>query len=154
MLSQLLKVVEKVYLLIFDMKLYLQKTFQGLKPCYDSDQELFKKIPFDVPLEFEVKVARNIKFHKKLFALLNLTYQNQEEFKSFEVFRQAVIIGAGFFDVKQRLHGEEVIEAKSISFAKMDNTEFELLYNAVLDTIIDYFKFPRKGLEEEIAKFY
>ena len=136
------------------MKLYLMRTMQGLKPCYDSDQELFKKIPWDTPLEFEVKIARNLKFHKKLFSALNLAYHNQEEFKSFEVFREAVIIGAGFFERKQRLGGEEVIEAKSISFAKMDNETFENLYTSVLDTIIDYFKFPRKGFEEEMAKFY
>lgn len=136
------------------MKLYLQKTMSGLKPLYDSDSDMYKKIPFDTPLEFNVKVPRNLQFHKKYFAALNLAFQNQEEFKSFEIFREAVQIGAGFYDKIQRLHGEEVIQARSISFAKMSQEEFDNLYFAVLDTIIDYFKFPRNGFEEEIAKFY
>lgn len=136
------------------MKLYLQKTMGGLKPLYDSDLELYKKIPFDTPLEFEMKVPRGLKFHKKYFAAINLAFQNQEEFKSFEIFRESVQIGAGFYDKIQRLHGEEVIQARSISFAKMSQEEFDSLYVAVLDTIIDYFKFPRDGFEEEIAKFY
>jgi hypothetical protein len=126
----------------------------GLKPMYDSDLELYKKIPFDVSLEFEVKVPRNLPLLKKYFAMLKLAFENQEEFKSFEVFREAVQIGAGFFDRVQRLHGEEIIVSKSISFAKMSQEEFGRLYVAVLDTIIDYFKFPRNGFEEEIAKFY
>lgn len=126
----------------------------GLKPCYETDAEAYKKIPFDTPMEFEVKIARNLKFHKKYFAMLNLAYENQEEFKSFETFRQAVQIGAGYYDRVQRLHGEEVIVPRSISFSKMDNEEFEKLYTAVLATIIEYFNFPKKGFEEEIAKFY
>lgn len=126
----------------------------GLKPIYDTDLELFKKIPFDVPMEFEVKIGRNVKFHKKYFAMLNLAFENQEEFRSFEVFRQAVQIGAGYFDRIQRLHGEEVILAKSISFSKMDNEEFEKLYVSVLDIIIEYFKFPKKGFIDEMSKFY
>jgi hypothetical protein len=126
----------------------------GLKPIYDTDLELFKKIPFDVPMEFEVKIGRNVKFHKKYFAMLNLAFENQEEFKSFEVFRQAVQIGAGYFDRAQRMHGEEVILAKSISFSKMDNEEFEKLYTSVLDTIIEYFNFPKKGFIDEMSKFY
>lgn len=136
------------------MKLYLQKTISGLKPLYDSDLDLYKKIPFDVPFEFEVRIGRNIKFHKKFFAMLNLSFQNQEEFKSFEIFRQAVIIGAGFYEQIQRMHGEIMIIPKSISFAKMDEDEFQLLYSSVLDTIIEYFNFPKKEIEEEIAKFY
>ncbi len=136
------------------MKLFLQRTISGLKPLYDSDFELYKKIPFDVPFEFEVKIGRNIKFHKKFFAMLNLAFQNQEEFKSFEIFRQAVIIGAGFYDRIQRLHGEEIIVPKSISFSKMDEEEFERLYTSVLDTIIDYFNFPKAEIVDEIAKFY
>ncbi len=134
------------------MKLYLQKTMGGLKPLYDSDLELYKKIPFDVSLEFEVKLARNAQFHRKYFAMLGIAFENQEQFKSFEMFRKAVQIEAGFFDRVQRLHGEEQIESKSISFSKMDQVQFDSLYVAVIDTIIDYFKFPRKGFEEEIDK--
>lgn len=136
------------------MKLYLQKTMGGLKPMYDSDLDKYKKIPFDIPLEFDVKLARNAKFHNKYFAMLGMAFENQEEFKSFESFREAVQIGAGFIVRKQRLHGEEQIDSKSISFANMDQEEFDRLYVAVLDTIIDYFKFPKNGFKEELAKFY
>jgi len=136
------------------MKIALVRTLGGLKPAFDSDNDMLKKIPLDTILEYEVRVGRNIQFHKKFFALLNLTFSNQEEFTNFNVFRDAVVIGAGFYEEVQRLGGEMTIEAKSISFSKMDEMEFQELYGKVLDTIIEYFKFPRQGIEEEIAKFY
>jgi hypothetical protein len=86
--------------------------------------------------------------------MLNLAFENQEEFKNFQIFREAVIIGAGFFEKVQRLHGEEIIVAKSISFAQMDNEQFEQLYTACIDTIIDYFNFTKKDFESELAMFY
>ena len=136
------------------MKLYLQRTLRGLMPIDDLDKTKIGKIPFDTPLEFDVKVPRNIKFHRKFFAMLNLAFENQEEFKNFQIFREAVIIGAGFFEKVQRLHGEEIIVAKSISFAQMDNEQFEQLYTACIDTIIDYFNFTKKDFESELAMFY
>jgi hypothetical protein len=123
-------------------------------PIDDLDKTKIGKIPFDTPLEFDVKVPRNIKFHRKFFAMLNLAFENQEEFKNFQIFREAVIIGAGFFEKVQRLHGEEIIVAKSISFAQMDNEQFEQLYTACIDTIIDYFNFTKKDFESELAMFY
>jgi hypothetical protein len=136
------------------MKIYLQRTLRGLIPLDDTDKEKINKIPFDVALEYEVKVMRNLKFHRKFFAMLNLAFENQDEFKNFQIFREAVIIGAGFFEKVQRLHGEEIIIAKSISFSQMDNTEFETLYTACIDTIIDYFNFTKKDFESELAMFY
>lgn len=136
------------------MKLYLQRTLRGLMPLDDTDKEKINKIPFDTPLEFDVKVPRNIKFHRKFFAMLNLAFENQDEFKNFKIFREAVIIGAGFFDKVQRLHGEEILIAKSISFSNMDNEQFEGLYTACIDTIIDYFHFTKKDFESELAMFY
>lgn len=136
------------------MKIYLQRTLRGLIPLDDTDKEKINKIPFDVALEYDVKVPRNIKFHRKYFAMMNLAFENQDEFKNFQIFREAVIIGAGFFDKVQRLHGEEIIVAKSISFANMDNEQFEQLYTACIDTIIDYFNFTKKDFESELAMFY
>ena len=139
------------------MKIYLIKTFNGLKPVGVNDDEKYKKIPQGEILEYEVKIGRNVAFHRKYFAMLNMAFQNQEEFKSFELFREAIQIGAGFFERKQRLHGEEIIDSKSISFAKMDEEEFSRLYTSVMDTIIDYFGWDKKGFEselQEIGKFY
>lgn len=132
------------------MKITLVRTFKGLIPYDVSDEAKLKKIPFDTALEYDISVPRNLKLHKKFFALLNLAFENQEEFVSAKTFRSAVIIGAGYYEEQQRLGGEISIEAKSISFAKMDEAEFQNLYNDVLNTIVKYFGWEKTNLEEAL----
>jgi hypothetical protein len=136
------------------MKINMQRNFRGLVPLTDKDKEKINKIPLDTSFEFEVRVPRNLKFHRKLFKMLTLVFENQDEFKNFNIFREAIIIGAGYFDRVQRLHGEEVILAKSISFANMDEEAFQHLYNDCIDTAMNYFNFSKKSFEQELANFY
>lgn len=136
------------------MKIALIRTLSGLKPVWDSDNEKLKKIPLNDILEYEVKVPRGIKFHRKFFALMKLVYDNQEEFNDFNTMREAITIAAGYMEEKQRLNGEVTIEAKSIAFSNMDEIEFGSLYTSCLDVIVDYFKFDKMSIEQEIVNFY
>ena len=91
-------------------------------------------------------------FLRKYFALLNLAYdfwdpperEPDKEWKkgvnpgkSFERFRKDVAIMAGFYDPVYRMNGDVVLEAKSISFASMDEDEFADLYSKTIDVLID-----------------
>jgi len=60
------------------MKLLVKKTNGGLKPMYESDYEIYSKIPLGEEFEIEYKKVRNLKFHKKMFALFKLCFENQE----------------------------------------------------------------------------
>ncbi|EDQ9399415.1 DUF1367 family protein [Salmonella enterica] len=55
--------------------------------------------------------------------------------KSFEAYREWVTIEAGYYDVVELPDGSIRKVAKSISFAKMDETEFMGLYRAVFDVL-------------------
>lgn len=55
--------------------------------------------------------------------------------KSFDAFREWAIIEAGYYDNYQMPNGAVFKKAKSISFSKMDNTQFEGVYNAVLNVL-------------------
>jgi hypothetical protein len=136
------------------MKLNLVKTLSGLKPAYDSDNDTFKKIPLNDILEYSVKVPRNLAFHKKYFALIKLVFENQERYTNIDHLRKAIQIEAGYYTERVSLQGEVIIEADSISFASMDNTKFDKLYNDCIDVIIKYFKFDKKEIEDNILNFY
>lgn len=96
----------------------------------------------------DAKVPRNSKFHRKFFAMLNLGFESWEPArqhksykgkpvqKNFERFRSDVLILAGFYEQTFGLDGRMKLEAKSISFANMDDAEFERVYNAVLDVLL------------------
>ena len=97
---------------------------------------------------FRVRVTRvrNIRFHRKFFALLSYafdtwkpddkTYKGQQVEKNFEQFRWDITILAGFYETSVRLDGSVRVRAKSISFANMDEDEFENLYSAVIDVLL------------------
>ncbi|MFI7783494.1 hypothetical protein EN46_06830 [Citrobacter amalonaticus] len=55
--------------------------------------------------------------------------------KSFDAYRAWVTVEAGFFDVVELPDGSIRKVARSISFAKMDDTEFQELYKAAFDVL-------------------
>ncbi len=108
----------------------------------------------------EVVQPRNPKFHRKFFALLNLGFEAWEPgrkhkthkgipvSKNFEQFREDITILAGFYEQTFDLHGRLKLKAKSISFAKMEEPEFEQLYSAVADVLLEHVLTKYAGREE------
>lgn len=79
------------------MEIYLKKTLSGLKPLYDSDADQLAKIKIGEDVLATIKRPRNLRFHKKFFALLNLGFQNQDRYADFETFRFVMIMKSGFY---------------------------------------------------------
>ena len=115
-----------------------------LRPATARDTEQASKHwkPGQVAL-VTVKKPRNGLFHRKLFALLNFLFEYWEcegEYKgipvekNFDKFREDITIAAGFHETYvNAITGELRLKAKSISFASMDEAEFEALFNAVIN---------------------
>jgi len=123
--------------------------------AYDSDYELAKKIKPNEVYEFEYKKTRNIKFHRKFFALVNLCFSNQETFNNIEHLRKELIICAGHYELIFDLEsGTQKKEALSISFASMDETAFNTLYNDVLNVICEKFLFDKEDILNNVAQYF
>ena len=123
------------------MKLLVINTPRGLVPLGDDDYEEKRKLKLGETYSVEVKVVRNVDFHRKYFALIAyawefLNEQETERFKTKENFRKYIEIAAGHCDVIFHPRLQEFVEIpKSIAFAKMDNTAFSDLYGRVKDVI-------------------
>lgn len=126
-------------------------------------RRLWKLLMSLEPGEFaliEFIFPRNPKYHRKFFALLNYafeawepdrqrkTYKGRPVQKNFERFRKDVLIQAGFYDQTFDLNGNMELEAQSISFAKMDDAEFERVYSAVVDVILEQVLSSYSGRDE------
>ena len=97
------------------MDIQVIKTLSGtLKCAYDSDYENFKKLPLNEIFTITYKKQRNIKFHRLFFSLINMVYQNQEQYKFIDDLREDLIIEAGYYYKTININGEEVKKAKSI----------------------------------------
>ncbi len=105
-------------------------------------------------------IPRNSKFHRKFILLLRVgfdawetprkrkQYKGMAVSKDFEQFREDITIMAGFYEQTFDLEGRMKLKAKSISFAAMDDIEFERLYTAVADVLLAKILHTYAGRDE------
>ena len=137
------------------MKLLVIKTPRGLLPVYDSDMDIYSKIPMNEEFEIEYVKKRNLKFHKKYFALLKLAFENQQDYRLLEEMRRDLIITAGWYDeVVNLIDGEVLKVAKSISFSSMDEIEFSQLYEATKNVISKWLAIDNETIDNEIMQYF
>lgn len=136
-------------------KIALVKTEGNIfKLAYDSDIEEAKKIKIGDVYVYEFKKPRNYQFHKKLFALFNLVYQNQDKYNNIDDLRRDLIVCSGYYTKRVDMFGLEVYEPLSLSFASMDEHVFEDLYNSIVDTICREFNFGKQDIIDNVAQYF
>lgn len=129
------------------MHIALIKTPLGsLVPATDEDIESVGKLRAGAVIHADFRQMRNVKFHRKFFAMLKLGFDAWEPAtpehrglpvqKNFERFRKDVTIAAGFYEPVVALNGEVRAEAHSIAFGNMDEAEFEKVYSAAADVLL------------------
>ena len=141
--------------------LLVKTTFGTLDAADPETQQYLRGLGAGEILKAKITRPRNIKFFRKYFALLGLVWENaeqvQEQFGTFDKFRKAVIIEAGYYDVVPMFDGTNRIEPMSISWAKMDEKNFGELYIASVDALQKYVHnfstMDRHELEQEVMKF-
>lgn len=132
-----------------------------LRPATQMDVEALEKIGNGSLLHAKIVQPRNGRFHRKFMAMIGLGYEmwRPEEIeyngiksvKSSEVFRKEVTIRAGFFTVTTDIRGNTKLEAQSLSFASMDDTEFSRVYSAVFNVIWEMVLKHVRGMTKEQA---
>jgi hypothetical protein len=136
------------------MKIALIKHFNGLKAAYNSDLENIKKLKEGVIYEVNIKKPRNIMFHRKFFALINLVFENQETFDNSNDLRYYLTMKAGFYKKVKTPNNGEMFIPKSLKFDKMDNVEFEEVYNGVIKVIEKELLITKQDILENIQEYF
>jgi len=138
------------------MEVLVVKTINGLlKPAFDEDKEKFSQFPKDGYFEIKYTKRRNIRFHRKFFALLKIAYENQSDYRLMEDLRRDLIITSGHYEeLVNAITGEVYKIAKSISFNSMDETEFSLIYEDVKNVIIRWLGVSNEDIENEILQYF
>lgn len=123
------------------MRMLVVNTPRGLVPFGDDDYEEKKKLKVGEAYTVEVKITRNVDFHRKYFAMIAYAWEFLTEseiatFKTKENFRKYLEISAGHCEVIFHPRMQEFVEIpKSISFGSMDNAAFSDLYQRVKEVI-------------------
>lgn len=141
------------------MKLQLLNTPHGLVPMYDADFDEKKKLRIGQVYLAEIRVPRNLDFHKKAFALIHTAWEllpekTQNGFRTIDAFRDTITCAAGFVDIFYDMARKEYLERpKSWSFEKMDEAEFSELYERMKDVIWKILS-TRVNITQEVFESY
>ena len=100
----------------------------------------------------KIYIPRNLKFHRKYFALLKTALDMSETEMNLEQFRWIVLTGIGHCDFVQ-FAGKTVPIPKSIDFASLDDAAFEQIYSNSLTFICANFVSGTPESMNEILNF-
>ncbi len=134
------------------MKLLLRNTISGLQPLYPSDFDEKRKLKLGNDYEAEIKNPRNVGFHRKFFALLNIGLENSKLDMPLDTYRKYILMKAGYFKTYQTPKGI-FYDAESISFASMEQDVFEEVYSRVVDVILKDIGSTKEEIEKQLMNF-
>lgn len=140
------------------MILYCTVTEYGLMPYDDNDLQLFRRLKRGAVVKVETRTPRNLRFHRKFFALLRVTFDNLPEhiassmhIESIEALLMLLKMDMGYFDVVE-IGEHHFVKTRSISFAEMDEAAFEEFYNKAVTCILNNYltRSSQADLEEAV----
>jgi hypothetical protein len=134
-------------------RMYLRKNLSGFVPADEPSMEIARKFKVNEIYRADVVKPRSYQHHKLCFALLNLTYANQERYSNFEDFRKAVAIAAGHTEELVTLHGEIVRLPASLSYDTLDEVEFTRVFAAMMTVCSELLGVERPDLQMEVDRY-
>lgn len=105
-----------------------------LRPCDEAGESALKRITQGNIVAVNVKQPRNVHHHRKFFALMQTIFSNQSHYKTLEHLLSAFKFACGHTEKIRTARGEIEIP-RSISFAKMDQAEFEAFYDRAVEFV-------------------
>lgn len=144
------------------MDIYCVKTKAGFVAAHDSDYELMKRFKDGEVVKLRATKPRNYEFLKKYWALVKITYDNLPEplmekwnINSIEAMHKRFKYDLGYFTSTIGDKKERILEYISISFAAMEECDFQNFYNECVRLICrKYIRgLERHDLEEMIERF-
>jgi len=115
-------------------------------------EEAIKKFPVMELLELDIVRPRNVKFHRKFFAMLNIIVQNYHEPITVEDVLTHVKSELNYWDAIM-VGNTHYKKYKSISFAKMDEDSFGEFYNRAVNVCMKLVPINKDDLATQIAMF-
>jgi len=143
------------------MEFYLTKTdTMTFKASYDSDAEAVKHIPIGESVKAKFVKSRNVRHHRKFFAMLQMVTDNMPEtmpnqYQNTDLLLDEIKFQLGYFEMHHTLGGKDYYKVKSISFGKMDQVQFDGFYNRAVDVILKWFlkDITKEQFDKEVLEF-
>ena len=145
------------------MKIEVIKHIGGtLTPVDEIAYEDLQKLKTGEQYEISIKLTGRPAFHRKTFAFFKFCYahwsggnKSQDEKTQFKAFRNELTILAGFYNEYYSIAGELRVEAKSLSYASMNDEEFSAHYNALINAAMANLFWPEDMvIQDKLYSFF
>lgn len=132
-------------------ELHMVKHLSTLHPWTEVDAEVLGHVKQGEVLKISFTRPINARFRAKFFVMLGIIFKNQEHYKSRKELLNICKIRIGHVDAVETPQGLERWPA-SISWAKMDDTEFSDFYNRAVDWVLSEVipGLQRQHLDQEV----
>lgn len=130
------------------MEVLCRRVPGGLAPESEDEAEKLRGIKAGASVRVVVTRETNAKFRRKWWALAkfafdlwadsmpDMEYRGQQVQRNFERFRKDLTILAGRFHPVWTARGDMRVEADSISWARMNDEQFEAFYSATINAVL------------------
>jgi len=120
--------------------------------------EGLQKIPNGEEVKVVVTTPRNLRHHRKFFALLALVMSAQNDppfYHTVEDLLEEIKLGMGYFKMVKRKDGTQYPKTLSIDFATLDQVAFSEWWDKAIKFILEKIlpHVERKTFEDEIYNF-
>ena len=120
-------------------ELFLKRTLHGFTAADESSLDAMRKFKMGETYRANVVKPRNLKAHRKYWALVNLVYQNAEGYASAELVHAHLKLLAGRCSpVVSKATGETFLVPESISFSAMDEAEFQEFWARCIKAVCEH----------------
>lgn len=133
-------------------ELYVIAQLGALRPVDDDGREYIAKKQGKT-LRVEITEPRNAGHHRKFFAMMGIVLRAQDHYKTTDQLLNVCKLAIGHVEVCKTKHGMVQWPA-SISWAKMDQEQFDAFYNRAVDWVcMEVLPGLAKGdLDNEVAE--
>lgn len=134
---------------------YFAKHIGSLRPADENAEAIMRTIAMGECVEVAVQRKRNPRHHRKLFALLGIVVDNTDgRWPNASTLLEDLKMAIGLFEKRVSIGGRVYHVPKSISFASMDQAEFSLAYDQMVDVIVTRIipGLNRDELEREVME--
>jgi hypothetical protein len=119
--------------------LFLKRTLHGFAAADEATQDAMRSYKIGDTYRASVVKPRNLKAHRRYWALVNMVYQNTEGYASAELVHAHLKLLAGRCSpVVSKTTGETFLVPESISFNAMDEAEFQDFWARCIKAVCEH----------------
>lgn len=136
-------------------KLFLKRTLTGFVAADEVSAELTRKFDVGDIYRADIVRPRNYKHHKLCFALLSLTFANQERWTDFRKFRRALALAVGYVEEIVGVDGVITEVPRSLSYDECpDELEFQTIMPKMMTVCANILHdMDLNELEAEVSRY-